>query len=63
MLLLISSKDLISVYLSIELISLSLYILAAIKRDGQYSTEAGIKYFLLGAVASGLLLFGSALIY
>jgi NADH-quinone oxidoreductase subunit N len=63
MLLLISSKYLISVYLSIELISLSLYILAAIKRDGQYSTEAGIKYFLLGAVASGLVLFGSALIY
>jgi len=63
MLLLISSKDLISLYLSIELISLSLYILAAIKRDGQFSTEAGIKYFLLGAVASGLLLFGSALIY
>ena len=63
MLLLISSKDLISLYLSIELISLSLYILASIKRDGQYSTEAGIKYFLLGAVASGILLFGSALIY
>ena len=63
MLLLISSKDLISLYLSIELISLSLYILASIKRDGEYSTEAGIKYFLLGAVASGILLFGSALIY
>jgi NADH-quinone oxidoreductase subunit N len=63
MLLLISSKDLISLYLSIELISLSLYILASLKRDGQFSTEAGIKYFLLGAVASGILLFGSALIY
>lgn len=63
MLLLISSKDLISLYLSIELISLSLYILAGIKRDGQYSTEASIKYFLLGAVSSGILLFGSALIY
>jgi NADH-quinone oxidoreductase subunit N len=63
MLLLVSSKDLISVYLSIELISLSLYILASIQRDGQYSTEAGIKYFLLGAVASGILLFGSALMY
>lgn len=63
MMLLVSSKDLISLYLSIELISLSLYILAGIKRDGQYSTEASIKYFLLGAVSSGLLLFGSALIY
>lgn len=63
MLLLVSSKDLISLYLSIELISLSLYILAGIKRDGQYSTEASIKYFLLGAVSSGLLLFGSALMY
>lgn len=63
MLLLVSSKDLISLYLSIELVSLSLYILAAINRDGQYSTEAGIKYFLLGSVASGILLLGSALIY
>lgn len=63
MMLLVSSKDLISLYLSIELISLSLYILAGIKRDGQYSTEASIKYFLLGAVSSGILLFGSALIY
>jgi NADH-quinone oxidoreductase subunit N len=63
MLLLVSSKDLISLYLSIELVSLSLYILAAIQRDGQFSTEAGIKYFLLGAVASGILLLGSALIY
>ncbi len=63
MLLLVSSKDLISLYLSIELISLSLYILAGIKRDGQFSTEASIKYFLLGAVSSGILLFGSALIY
>lgn len=63
MLLLISSKDLISLYLSIELVSLSLYILAAINREGQFSTEAGIKYFLLGSVASGILLLGSALIY
>jgi NADH-quinone oxidoreductase subunit N len=63
MLLLISSKDLISLYLSIELISLSLYILASINREGQFSTEAGIKYFLLGSVASGVLLLGSTLIY
>jgi NADH-quinone oxidoreductase subunit N len=63
MLLLISSKDLISLYLSIELVSLSFYILASLKRDSQFSTEAGIKYFLLGAVASGLLLLGSTYIY
>jgi NADH-quinone oxidoreductase subunit N len=63
MMLLISSQDLISLYLSIELISLSLYVLAGINKNGQYSTEASIKYFLLGAVSSGILLFGSALIY
>ena len=63
MFLLISSKDLILLYLSIETISLSLYVLAAIQRTGQLSTEAGLKYFLLGALSSGLLLFGSAIIY
>jgi NADH-quinone oxidoreductase subunit N len=63
MLLLVSSKDLLSLYLSLELVSLSLYILAAINKDGQYSTEAGIKYFLLGSVASGLYLLGAALVY
>lgn len=60
---LISSKDFIVMYLSIETISLSFYILAAIRKSGQYSTEAGLKYFILGALSSGLLLFGSALIY
>ena len=63
MLLLISSRDLILMYLSIETLSLSLYVLAAIRRSGQYSTEAGLKYFILGALSSGLLLFGSSLIY
>jgi NADH-quinone oxidoreductase subunit N len=59
----ISSKDLIMLYLGIELLSLSLYILAAIKRNSEYSTEAGLKYFILGAVASGIYLFGSVIIY
>jgi NADH-quinone oxidoreductase subunit N len=59
----ISSNDLIMLYLGIELLSLSLYILAAIKRNSEYSTEAGLKYFILGAVASGLYLFGCVLIY
>ena len=63
MLLLISSRDLIMMYLSVETLSLSLYVLASIRRTGQYSTEAGLKYFILGAVSSGLLLFGSALVY
>jgi len=62
-LLLISSKDLILFYLSIELLSLSFYILATIDRTGSYSTEAGLKYFLLGALSSGLLLLGISLIY
>ena len=63
MLLLVLSKDLIIMYLSIETLSLSLYVLASIRRTGQYSTEAGLKYFVLGALSSGLLLFGCALIY
>jgi NADH-quinone oxidoreductase subunit N len=63
LLLLVSSRDLIMMYLSIETLSLSLYILAAIRRSGELSTEAGLKYFILGALSSGILLFGSALIY
>lgn len=63
MLLLISSRDLIIMYLSVETLSLSSYVLASIRRSGQYSTEAGLKYFILGALSSGLLLFGSSLIY
>jgi len=63
MMILISSNDLIMIYLGIELMSLSFYVLASISRDTQHSTEAGIKYFLLGALSSGLLLFGMALLY
>lgn len=63
LLLLVSSRDLIVMYLSIETISLSLYIMAAIRKTGQLSTEAGLKYFILGALSSGLILFGCALVY
>lgn len=63
MLLIISSFDLISMYLSIELQSLSFYVLAAFKRNNEYSTESGLKYFILGALSSGLLLFGETIIY
>lgn len=63
MLLLISSKDLIIMYLSIETLSLSLYILAGFKKTGQLSTEAGLKYLIMGGLSSGILLFGCALIY
>jgi len=63
MFLMISSYDLIIFYLGLELQSLSLYILAAFKRDEERSTEAGLKYFVLSALASGLLLYGCSLIY
>ena len=63
MMMMLSANDLISLYLGLELQSLSLYVLAAIQRDNQRSTEAGVKYFVLGALASGLLLYGSSLIY
>ena len=62
-LLLISSFNLISIYLAIELQSFCLYILAALNRTSEFSTEAGLKYFVLGAFSSGLLLFGFSLIY
>jgi len=63
LMLLCSSFDLMSVYLAIELQSLSLYVLAAFNRESAYSTEAGLKYFILGAFSSGLLLFGISIIY
>tara|TARA_B100000029_G_scaffold451316_1_gene475826 strand:+ start:234 stop:1646 length:1413 start_codon:yes stop_codon:yes gene_type:complete len=63
MILMISSYDLIIFYLGLELQSLSLYILASFKRDDSRSTEAGLKYFILSALASGLLLYGCSLIY
>ena len=63
MMILISSNDLISMYLGIELQSLALYVLAAIKKDSLQSSEAGVKYFVLGALSSGILLYGCSLIY
>lgn len=63
MMLMISANDLISLYISLELQSLPLYVLAAIRRDSIRSTEAGLKYFVLGALSSGLLLYGSSLVY
>jgi NADH-quinone oxidoreductase subunit N len=63
LLLLVSSNDLISAYLAIEMQSLSFYVLAAFKRNSAFSTEAGLKYFILGAFSSGLILFGSTYIY
>ena len=63
MILLVGWGDLIMLYLAIELLSLSFYVLASIKRHSQHSTEAGLKYLLLGALSSGLLLFGMALVY
>ena len=63
MLLMISSYDLIVFYLGLELQSLSLYILASFKREDEKSTEAGLKFFVLSALASGLLLYGCSLIY
>ncbi len=63
MLMLISATDLLALYLGLELMSLSLYVVAAINRDSVRSTEAGLKYFVLGALSSGLLLYGASLIY
>jgi NADH-quinone oxidoreductase subunit N len=63
MLMLISANDLIALYLGLELMSLALYVVAAIDRDNVRSTEAGLKYFVLGALSSGMLLYGSSLIY
>ncbi|HEX2655980.1 MAG TPA: NADH-quinone oxidoreductase subunit NuoN [Xanthobacteraceae bacterium] len=63
MLLLISASDLIALYLGFELMSLALYVLAAIERDSARATEAGLKYFVLGALSSGMLLYGASLIY
>jgi len=60
---LISSADLVSMYLSIELQSFAVYILATLYRDSESATSAGLKYFLLGGLSSGLILLGSALVY
>ncbi|MEO1041846.1 MAG: NADH-quinone oxidoreductase subunit NuoN [Pseudomonadota bacterium] len=61
--LMVSSTDLISVYLGVELQSLCVYIMATLNRDSRRSTEAGLKYFVLGALSSGFLLYGASLIY
>jgi NADH-quinone oxidoreductase subunit N len=63
MLILISAGDLIALYLGLELMSLALYVVAAFDRDNVRSTEAGLKYFVLGALSSGMLLYGASLIY
>ncbi len=63
MMTMISARDLIALYLGLELMSLSLYVVAAIDRDNLRSTEAGLKYFVLGALSSGMLLYGASLIY
>ncbi len=63
MMMMVSANDLISLYIGLELQSLALYVLAAFKRDSIKSSEAGLKYFVLGALSSGLLLYGASLIY
>ena len=63
MLLFISSYDFLAMYLTIEFQSLCFYVMAASKRNSEYSTEAGLKYFILGAFSSGILLFGISIIY
>ncbi len=61
--LMISANDLIALYLGLELQSLAIYVIAAINRDSLKSTEAGLKYFVLGALSSGMLLYGMSLVY
>jgi NADH-quinone oxidoreductase subunit N len=63
MMMMISANDLISLYVGLELQSLSLYVIAAFNRDSLRSTEAGLKYFVLGALASGMLLYGASMVY
>jgi NADH-quinone oxidoreductase subunit N len=63
MMVMVSAGDLMALYMGLELQSLSLYVLAAMRRDSAKSTEAGLKYFVLGALSSGLLLYGASLVY
>ena len=63
MMMLISASDFIALYLGLELMSLSLYVVAAYRRDNLRASEAGLKYFVLGALSSGMLLYGASLIY
>lgn len=63
MMMMIAAHDLISLYIGLEIQSLSLYVIAAFRRDSIRSSEAGLKYFVLGALSSGMLLYGASLIY
>ena len=63
MMIMVSANDLIAIFIGLELQSLTLYVLAALNRNHLASSEAGLKYFLLGALSSGLLLFGLSYIY
>ena len=63
MMCMISAGGLIALYLGLELQALALYVLAAMNRDSTRSAEAGLKYFVLGALSSGLLLYGASLVY
>ncbi|MGR3723653.1 NADH-quinone oxidoreductase subunit NuoN [Abyssibius alkaniclasticus] len=63
MMIMVSASDLIALYMGLELQSLALYVVAAFRRDNLKSTEAGLKYFVLGALSSGLLLYGASLVY
>ncbi|MCT4609928.1 MAG: NADH-quinone oxidoreductase subunit NuoN [Pelagimonas sp.] len=63
MMMMVSAGDLMALYMGLELQSLALYVVASFRRDSVKSTEAGMKYFVLGALSSGLLLYGASLIY
>src|SRR6185437_5030656 len=63
MMVMISANDLISLYIGLELQNLALYVIASFQRDQVRSTEAGLKYFVLGALSSGMLLYGASLVY
>ncbi len=63
MMVMVSAGDLMALYMGLELQSLALYVMAAMRRDSVKSTEAGLKYFVLGALSSGLLLYGASLVY
>ena len=63
MMMMVSAGDLMALYMGLELQSLALYVVAALRRDSVKSTEAGLKYFVLGALSSGMLLYGASLVY
>lgn len=63
MMTMVSSGDLMTLYMGLELQSLALYVVASLRRDNEMSTEAGLKYFVLGALSSGMLLYGASLTY